>query len=64
MHRCIQFLYPILLYTVTRGLVFQYIIFTIPRQPQIQMNNLNTARTHYIKADSPEVKEVVDFAEA
>jgi hypothetical protein len=27
------------------------------------MNNLNTARARNIKADSPEVKEVVDFAE-
>jgi hypothetical protein len=27
------------------------------------MNNLNTARAPYIKVDSPEVKEVVDFAE-
>ncbi|MFL6398903.1 MAG: hypothetical protein ACJ72J_04900 [Nitrososphaeraceae archaeon] len=27
------------------------------------MNNLNTARASNIKADSPEVKEVVDFAE-
>jgi hypothetical protein len=26
-------------------------------------NNLNTARAPNIKADSPEVKEVVDFAE-
>jgi hypothetical protein len=27
------------------------------------MNKLNTARAPSIKADSPEVKEVVDFAE-
>jgi hypothetical protein len=27
------------------------------------MNGLNTARAPYIKHDSPEVKEVVDFAE-
>jgi hypothetical protein len=27
------------------------------------MNNLNTARAPNIKANSPEVKEVVDFAE-
>jgi hypothetical protein len=27
------------------------------------MNNLNTARAPNIKAKSPEVKEVVDFAE-
>jgi hypothetical protein len=38
--------------------VLQHIIFAIQ-----QMNSLNTARAPYIKHDSPEVKEVVDFAD-
>jgi hypothetical protein len=28
------------------------------------MNNMNTAKAPYIKHDSPEVKEVVNFAES
>jgi hypothetical protein len=43
--------------------VSQHIIFAIHKQRQEQMNRLNTAKAPYIKHDSPEVKDVVNFAD-